>query len=215
MPRTYRKTRKYTRKARPFRTRYTRNRKLYRRPHRELKYVDDNLGGANIAIPDTPANAAMRFLNPVAQGTGEDQRIGRSITAQSINLKFFIQFSAGGNAFQKVHWMLYLHHDVQGAPPSTASMFAVDTVFNPLPNLDQPKYGRILKSGTATLDVYHGQRTINVYKRLYFRSTWHDDTDGIADMSRNSLYLILWGDQTAANYPVMTQGNSRFKYYDN
>lgn len=211
MPRTY--GRKYTRKS--YRKPKTYRRRRTYRPRGELKYVDNDLGGNAINITYLPTAAQMRFLNPVAQGTGEGERIGRTISAESVNLKFFVQFSAGGNAFQKVKWMLYLHHDTLGAPPVPATMFVSDTAFNPLPNLDHPKYGRMLKSGSVILDAYHAQREVNVYKKLKFRTTWKGDTDAIADTSRNSLYLIFWSDQNAANYPVLTQGNCRFKYRDN
>lgn len=217
MPRPY--TRKFTRKPRPFRTRPKRRSYVRRYPrpaprYQELKYVDNDMGGAAVQIPNTPAAAFTRFLNGVAQGTGDGERIGRAFNASSIQLKFFLQYSAGGNSLQHVHWMLYLHHDPQGAPPETAKMFIDDAKFQPLANLEYPKYGRILKSGTVSLDAYHPDRAVRIFKRLKFRTTWSDTTDAIADCSKNSLYLLVWGDQAAANFPVLTQAAARFKYSD-
>lgn len=216
----YRKYRKPYRARRYRKSRYSRAPlavKAYRMARsvklsKELKHVDVNFG--ETFATHLPAAATMRFLNPIAQGTGEDQRIGRQIVAHSLQLKFTPQFSAGGNAYQKVKYMIYLHRETGGAPPDLSKVFTATNTFQTLPNLDYPKYGRILKSGMCCLDQYHGQRDIKIYLKLRFRSTWSDDTDAIADMSRNSLYFIVWSDQASANYPAITNALCRFKYSD-
>jgi len=180
--------------------------------HRELKNVDSSYGATNLT--NSPANAVMKYLAPVAQGTASDERIGRAIRARSINLKFQLQYSAGGNSLQTVTWMLYLHHDTDGAPPSTSQMFTDTAQQFPLFNKDNPKYGRVLKSGICHLDAYHAVRQVSVFKRLAYIATCDGVTDGIADTTRNSLYLVLWGDQAAANYPVMNHADFRFTYTD-
>lgn len=183
-----------------------------RASHRELKNVDSSYGATNIT--NSPANAIMKYLSPVAQGTASDERIGRSIRARSINLKFQLQYSAGGNSLQTVCWMLYLHHDTDGAPPSTSEMFADTSQQFPLFNKDNPKYGRVLQSGQTHLDAYHAVRQVKVFKRLSYVATNDGATDAIADTTRNSLYLVVWGDQAAANYPVMNHADFRFTYTD-
>jgi len=115
---------------------------------------------------------------------------------------------------QTVGWMLYLHHDTDGAPPGSSEIFSDDSQIFPLFNKDNPKYGRVLKSGFCHLDAYHLVRDVKVFKRLSYIATCDGATDGIADTTRNSLYLILWSDQVAANYPIMNHADFRFTFTD-
>jgi len=180
----------------------------------ERKYVDTKPGTTNITA--TPGGAYSICLNGSALGDGESQRNGHSVRAQSIGFSFDTQFSSGGNSLQKIRWMLVQFPKADGAAPDTTHMFKDDTDFASMKNLDYPFEARILRQGFTTLDAERTPaRHWRVSMPIRFREVFEGDGDTYEDISRNSLWFYIWGDQTVDHYPVLTNFESRYRYVDN
>lgn len=181
----------------------------------EFKNVQVDIAD-NTSIPYTLANATYALLNPVAIGDADNQRNGKSIRAKSLDLNFAIQWKSSGNAHQTVRYAIILQKDADGGLPDRDKIWQDTSIFNTFRNSEYPYECTFLyNSKSILLDEYHAVKYCKHHIPLNFKQIFRGDGSAYTDISRCSLWIYLWSDQSTDNYPYINHFQSLFKYIDN
>lgn len=184
----------------------------------EHKYNDVTLN--NTVGYDAPI---YTLLNGVAQGDGATTRDGNSLKMEYVDINLILK---NANAADRtVRIMLVEQKDVNGLAPVISEILDDSaTQYAPLShfNRDQINNFRVLydkrySMTDSTSD--NALRQININHQFRSDATAKVRYDGVlgtvANMSKNSLYLVITADNTAASSPVAVTAKSRVTFLDN
>jgi len=182
----------------------------------EYKSIDDATGVLAVDNAST-----VRLLNGIQRGDDISNRIGRRITLRSIELRGYNYVTTATGTDQIHRVMLVLDAQPNGAALTTAMVLETVSHLSPR-NLENRMRFRILFDKTMALNsdlANHeepGARKIwKIYKRFHIPVTFNaGDAGTIADITTNSLYLILIGSNAAGVTAGSFQGYSRLRFTD-
>jgi len=177
----------------------------------ELKAIDSAVSAA------VDTTGVRILLNGAEPGPALNQRIGRHIHMNYIDMRFFLAATATTGIDQFVRYLVVLDKQPNGA--ALAITDVLDSV-NPfsLPNLANSERFIILddRSRLVNASAEPGSQW-GVSKRLQIGKdvTYNSGSAGtIADISTNSLYLILLGNVAAGATAATGYGNVRLRFDD-
>lgn len=184
----------------------------------EHKYVDYALN-QNVGY-DAPI---YLLLNGIAQGDGATTRDGNSVKMEYVDLNLTLQNATASD--RTVRIMLVQQKDVNGLAPVISEILQDSaTQYAPLShyNRDQINNYRVLydrRFSTADVTSDKAIKQINIKRKFGKDSTAKIRFDGVlatvANMSKNSLYLIVTSDNVFATNPPTLKAKSRLTYLDN
>ncbi len=139
----------------------------------------------------------LYFLNPITQGPGQSQRDGLDYVLRSVQFDMHILF----NATTRYRFILVLDRDPQGLAVTWGGILATvssSLIFNAPRQLDHTKRFKILwdKSGYVDLAMKSTAK-FKKYFKLGHKCKNSGTAGTIAQVTNNSLYLIMLSDQTA------------------
>lgn len=174
----------------------------------ERKYSDVN---ATTTYSSTPT---LTLLNGLSLGTTSETRNGQSIKMVSMQLRMTGSINASATTTQ-VRFIIFRDRQANAAAPTAANLLENSTGINSPLNLD---YGKRFKvyidkefmmslNGTAALRY-------EKYMKVIFHVDYNTGNTGtIADITTNSLYILIMSDQ-ATNTPTIAW-YFRMRYIDN
>lgn len=186
----------------------------------EYKFFDTEQAFTNIPLVTASTGTPLFMpLNNIAQGTGVTQREGSSIRVKSIQHHCTFDNTVASSTPCRVRMIFYLV-----LRPPVPYVPTIDTV------LDRPVIGpidafrnlsfrsdiAILKDVVYRLDTSspNDQQIMKFYKRTNFHTTWTtSDLTGL-DITKNSLYCMVFTDQAQAVLPRV-RCVTRIRYIDN
>ncbi|HUD08468.1 MAG TPA: hypothetical protein VMQ52_05295 [Candidatus Saccharimonadales bacterium] len=181
---------------------------------RELKYLDNLHTGAG-GLGNGPANWSQYYLTGVQQGLNVFNRTGDSVNGRSINITFELRRNQAGGPVQRCRCMVICYPQAAGAQPTGGDIFQYGSQFQGPRNLLWQGFFKILADKTVTLDVAKSNmRTIKIKRKLKGRRMTYLANGGVyGDQMFNSVFLVVWSDQTA-NQPTIDNVAHRFYYTD-
>lgn len=175
----------------------------------EAKYFDV---GASLA--PLSGTIQVQNLSNMANGTSDSQRIGNSILAKNIAIKYQIIGNYTSLAYNPIRMMLIADKMQNGTAPTAAEIFeTTSTYLSPL-NKDQSDRFVVLKD--QFIDVNQTSRTSaagKFFKKLDFHIRYKGSGAGTSDQGPNTLYLIVWT-SVSVNAPTVNV-YSRLNFTDN
>jgi len=187
----------------------------------ELKFYDVSISepfDATMGIPNTPTSLVVAL----AQGTGESERIGRSIRVKSIQIKGRLISDPTTTTSYSCDAYMWLVLDTQanGANPAVTDVFTSATASSALVNLDNSQRFRILKKWHWNFGVTAGvaaaysarSHSVDYYKKCDIPIEYSSTTGALTEIRSNNLFLIcgsLGGDDS-----VTLSGVARVRYTD-
>lgn len=180
------------------------------RPAVEYKNVDLNI--VDEAEPATDAIQGPVLLNPLAQGVGNTQRIGRKCTLRSISFRFHTGLQAGGGTFTPTarRFIVVYDRNPNGAAPTVPDVFA-QTLFYAHQNLSNTDRFLILIDrifeGSSSLGQNYGQ----AYRQISLEMSFIGTGATTADIGTGAIWLFHVSTGGAA---AVLNFNSRCRFID-
>lgn len=169
-----------------------------------------------------PATGAINTsLNLVREGTGDNQRVGRTIVIKSVQLNgSIVKASTATASTVEYDIAIVLDKQCNGANPTYANIFS-GTTPHQLLNLDNSDRFQVLRrfqgvlgsqslntAGTAFSDV---RDIISFYKQCNIPIKFDADNGDVTDLASNNL-VLAWS--TSSNNLIAADFNFRIRYSD-
>lgn len=172
----------------------------------ESKYLDT--AGTSSPTSSTPT---IICLNNLAQGTTDNNRIGNSILAQSVDIRLTFQYNVTAG-FNNIRYMIIVDKMQAGTPLTLAQLLENTTYFMSPLNKDNSDRFVVVKDKIVNVsDVKDKFTETKIFKRLNFHIRFSGPTT--ADVGPNSVYLVAFTNSTV-NAPVMNY-YTRIHFTDN
>lgn len=152
----------------------------------------------------TPALSAgiLTLLNGCSQGDNLNNRDGRQIFIQSIQIKFRAEFNAAAATAQPVRFILFYDKQSNGAAPAVSELLDTATAgaVDALRLLTTRKRFKILADRRYYVAQNAGPGGIvdDIYLKKPITVQYNaNNTGGITDITTNSLYYLMTSDEPA------------------
>ncbi len=180
----------------------------------EKKYHDVTEADKAIA-KDTPE---IYVLNGIAQGDGEDQRVGFNVKATSLYWRINLTANGATNS-NLCRILVVLDKQGDGSLPSVTDVLTATNVdaFRELKNAYRYKilYDRRVKVApegqTGDLVTLKGYTNFKYPVMVRYNA----DTTSVSSITTNPIYLIAFSDALSSGSPPVMDFISRFRYVDN
>lgn len=175
----------------------------------ESKYFDTNQGA-------TPLLGTLQVLplSNIAQGTTDTTRIGNSILAKNISIKYQITPNYTGLLYNPIRMLLIVDKMQNGSTPAMADIFETTTTYLSPLNKDYSDRFVVLKD-KLIMTNQNGNQAVHgkFFKKLDFHIRYKGISGGVSDQAPNALYLLWWY-AAAINGPTCNI-YSRLNFTDN
>lgn len=154
----------------------------------EMKYIDSVYSGAfSLASP------LILKLAPTTTGPLEQNRIGNSILAKDVNLRYRIIPDFSTYPVHYVRAILFVDKQQAGVPPTLPLIMQFPTAIESAFNKDFTDRFAVLKDKRITLTVENMASAFNkIYKKLDFHIRYIGATNADSDMGNNQVYIMWW-----------------------
>jgi len=172
-------------------------------PVPESKWYDTSLAGTSIS-----STALITPLDGIAQGVTQSTRVGDSIKASSLFIRYSLSRVAGDSFCRIIHF-IWKSNDV----PTVAQVLQTASYISPL-NRDFGFNIRVLQDRLYTLASGESALQVEkIAKKLWYTNRY--DSDAVTTTSMNGLYSLMISDKVAAGglEPVITY-YARLSYKD-
>lgn len=160
------------------------------------------------------------YLTQVAQGAGDQQRVGRHITPNYITARLWIRATNATNSTARCAWSVLLIRDLQQVGDAYAAATEVitdiGTAVAPMGLIKDANRGRfkILRRWEGTLDVNtRNGEYLNIYHKFNGFVTKYNGTAS-TDIESNGLMLLFVSSSAPADDNVKFNGHVRMWYTD-
>lgn len=171
----------------------------------EKKYID------TAASTTSSSTAAFVLLNGLTTGDTGQTRDGQSIKCSSLLLRYVASINA--LATTSIHRVIiFLDNQPNGTAPTAAELLDVtSSSLSPL-NIDYGTRFKVIRDVITNLSQNGQQiRTVKKFVKLRFHTKFNTGTAGtIADITRNSLYMLHQSDQGTNVVTFAYQARVRF-----
>lgn len=154
------------------------------------------------------------LLNGVATGDDYNDRDGRQLRFKSLQSSLTITKNASATNTQfRALWVIDKQPNQVALTVADVLDISVAPPHDAFRNLDERKRFVILRDVTRTLTADRPEANVRLYRRMDMKTVYDGPTNGVADITTNSLYLILLSDETTQQPAV--QYNNRLRFIDN
>lgn len=196
----------------------------YQGKNAEMKFFDTSL---SLTFPTTAVcstTAATGGVNLIAQGTGEQNRIGRKCTIKSMYIKGKIVYAPAAGATGADLLTLYVILDKQanGAYPGITDVFTANTdIGSTMLNLSNSERFSVLAKVQVAVNPAAGATTafnnvvepIHVFKRLNVPLEFSSTTGAITELKSNNI-VLAYSAAYGNNLATLT-AQCRLRFADN
>lgn len=179
----------------------------------EWKNIDASTSDAAIVV------GGVFLLNGIAPGDGYQNRDGRQITMQSIQLKFRAESDStatGTNSRNAVRFLLAIDKQSNGAAPAVGDILDLTSVsaIDAMRNLNNRKRFKILMDRRYEMSTVGPANMVDEFylKRTNLQEvTFNAGTAGtVADIVTGSLYILYCSDTTTTPPTIVLNSRVRF-----
>ena len=175
----------------------------------EKKYHDRQL---SLNISTTPNIVGC---TEIAEGTDNNDRVGRSIKVKSVHLKGFVRFTDDTLAQQIIRCAVVQDTENNGSLPVQSDIFQNTGVMS-FRNMSNSNRFRFLYDKMFYFTKNDGLGDIH-HCALNAKKDFHINWSGSAgtDYDKNNLFLIIWASANTTTTQTDMQAYLRIRYYDN
>lgn len=181
-------------------------------PGREWKFFDGSKAATNLSATGAILDDS---INEVAQGTAENERIGRKMTIKSIHFKGAIKIpgqTAIADASQRIRIIVYLDKQANGATAGVTDILESQAV-DSFRNLENSKRFGFLYDKTVSLNQLCGGgngssdrlgeviRNFQINKRCNIPIQFNSTTGAITEMCCNNVGIMAICDSITSTAP--------------
>lgn len=178
----------------------------------EEKNVD---GYTTSLFPIGSAAGLVTHLNPIQQGTGPSQRIGRKVTMSKLIINFWMSFNNLGNGSSPVRLLVVYDRQSSGITATAAEIMALDDMTS-FPNLGNSERFQIIMDkwvDYATAGPASGHFTFAC--NLNLPCMYGTSTLGtVANMTTGAMYLLSYSNGAFTTQQPFHVLASRVMYID-
>jgi len=163
----------------------------------------------------------LSLINGIARGDDFSERVGRTVTVKSIQLKCELMVTVSTGVDQVVRIMIVYDKQANAAAPTIAQILHSSADYSrPLQfrNLENRQRFVILGDVTKTLNASaeSGSKSFwKFYKKCSLPETFNSgDAGTVADIVTGSIYVITLGSMPTGNTAATLRGFSRVRYID-
>lgn len=172
----------------------------------EYKYIDS--GTVGITFNNT---GTVSYLTDVAQGLGDEDRIGNTILLKDIIFRCEIAMNATASA-TSVRVILFCDKETDGTSPTVTQVLETASYLSPL-NQDSSKRFVVLHDIGFSMSIYNNRIISDkFYKELNIHTRYDGSGATVADARQNQIFLLTISNEVT-NVPTINY-NSRIKFYD-
>lgn len=172
----------------------------------EYKYIDS--GTVNLTFNNT---GTVSYLTDVAQGLGDEDRIGNTILLKDIYFRYEIAMNATASA-TTIRVILFCDKETDGVSPTVGQVLETVNYLAPL-NQDSSKRFVVLKDITMSMSIYNNRIKAGKFYKILNIHTRYDGTGAtVADARQNQFFLLTISNEVSA-VPTINY-NCRIKFYD-
>jgi len=173
----------------------------------EKKYSD-------ITFSNTVSNTLNpQTLNALSQGTSATTRNGQSVKFTSLFMRAYMTMNASATTTQ-IRFLIFRDRQPNAAGPGTTTILADNTNILSALQIGNSRRFKILADRIFRLDTNKLNHEFKFFRKLNFHTEYNTTNGGtVADITTNSLYIIMFSDQ-ATNTPTISF-YSRVRFVDN
>jgi len=199
----------------------------YNRSKKELKFLDRDqrvddeglIGAGSSAVVSTTGK--IHYINGVAQGTGESDRIGREVWIKSVQLRFNIQLgtaSADASKLCENHVRVIIYSDkAQNGAANLVTDVLETASYSSLTSMKNASRIWIHQDKLLSLSS-HGDRSLsyNSYVKLNKKVVYGGADGSVSSMQTNGLHVLVISTTNEVGYttPTMYSFGARIRYND-
>lgn len=181
---------------------------------KEIYFADTTLFPA---IATTTFNAAL-LINAVAQGTGDNQYVGRKLLMKSIFFRWQIGRTTSITGGSPVRLIIFYDAQADGATPNigtgTGSVLTTDAICG-LMNLDNTKRFSMIFDETVILDSSSfGSAMIERYKKLNHEMCFMNTSANISAIAKGSIWASVCQNGKIITTALQSTFESRIRFVD-
>lgn len=198
----------------------------YNRSRKELKFLDRDqrvddegaIGAGSSAVVST--TGTIHFINGVAQGTGESDRIGREVWIKSLQLRFNIQLGTAATPTNlcENHVRVIVYSDKAQNGAANLVTDVLDTAsYSSLTSMKNASRIWIHQDKLLSLSS-HGDRSLsyNSYIKLNKKVVYGGPDGSVGSCQTNGLHVLVISTTNESGYttPTMYSFGARIRYTD-
>lgn len=184
----------------------------------EVKWFDTAISFLVDATGEVPATGQLALI---AQGAGENQRIGRKCVIRSIQFRAYLVFTPGASAQASDISHIYIVQDTQanGAAAVVGDVFTGNNLATALRFMDNGQRFRILKhfrhvwnpSAGVTTAFNLQAKEIDFFKKCNIPMVYNGATGAITEIQSNNIF-ILAGTAAQSDDLIAVNGRIRLRF---
>ncbi len=179
-----------------------------------VEYKFHTVTGQAVAISDTPASTQLTALS---QGDTTTTRDGSQVKFTSFRFDYFLK--AGSSSTKSLARIMIVHDKQTNQTQATATQVLQDsTIVDAIVsgyNIDNVSRFRILYDKVHSMSSTGDSAVIHriIHKKLNLKVRYDANAGDVTDLTQDSIFLILVGDQTTNDPNITFQ--FRLRYLDN
>lgn len=184
-------------------------------PNVERKNIDVGGPGTLTLVAGSAAWTAGTLLNPIAQGTTANQRVGRKVTMLSVMIRYAVALASTSTGGSPIRFKVVYDKQSNGAAPAITDIVTVDTFTAPN-NLDNSdRFVTLIDKITAPISAGSETSVAAVEKASMSLETMFTGTAGaIANILSGSVYIFAAQDSAIATANATFSYISRIRFTD-
>lgn len=177
----------------------------------ELKH-DDGLSSSALSA------GTIILLSSIAQGAGDNQRIGKFIHYHSMNMNYYY-YTTVANITRSVRVVLVYDKQPNGTLPASTDILETTSPFSLFKEVNRNRFNILFDKihyidrqdtvGYASRPNNGGQNNVRISLKGK-KACFYGATSGIADLSVGAIYLLLVSDGTG----VTLEERNRIRYHE-
>lgn len=164
-----------------------------------------------------PANAAFRvpiLCNPIQQGSGPSNRLGRRVTFKSFQIRYTVGRSSGSGPSQ-VRFLVVYDRQSNAATPTNTDILLIDRFDSPMNLANADRFvvliDEVSESRQSTSLNISGQR----YVKMALDGLYTANLGTSADYTQGAIYLLIASnDESAGTDTTPVDCVTRIRYVD-
>lgn len=188
----------------------------------EIKYKVNNFGTPGTGASLTYGGPQLVFMNSIARGSAEQQRVGNKYNIMFIELRAFVANIAATRGEESVRCVVFVDRTPRGAAHYPFAGGTTPTPYTSA-NYDRDdqaigKNYKILYDKTVDLTGTSKHTHVFNYRKYFNKNPIKVAADlgsgtTVADISNNAVHFMIFTDQVTANN-IITYGNYTIGYTD-
>lgn len=197
-------------------------------PHKgpEKKFLDvirleDSAPAATFGGNGANAAADVTFLNGLAQGAGDSQRIGKNVTWRSVQMRLNFYPATTSTLAGRFRVVVVYDRQTNGSQPTAANVFETDLGYSPLNLANSARFLVLFDKYTSVIGPIVGGAagtappfaTLKLYRKVKLETLYGPTTDAVTSVLTGGIFMYIFNLGFATANPRW-DGFMRLRYTD-